>query len=75
MTCRRLSYTSDAPRNQGRFSTVPFPYPFDRSLVAAFDQTQASSDVGAVLLKAADRALDLIAAQAQPRLTGGWAAR
>lgn len=45
--------------------TVLFPNLFDRPLVAAFDQPQASSDGGAVLLKAADRRLGVIAAIAQ----------
>ncbi len=39
--------------------TVSFPDLFDRRLVAAFDQPHASSDGGAVLLKAVDRKLGL----------------
>ena len=39
--------------------TVLFPELFDRPLVATFDQAHASSDGGAGLLKAADRALGL----------------
>ena len=38
---------------------VIFPDLFDRPLVATFDQPHASSDGGAVLLKAVDRKLDL----------------
>jgi len=40
--------------------TVLFPDLFDRPLVATFDQQHASSDGGAVLLKAADRRYGLI---------------
>ena len=40
---------------------VQFPDLFDRPLVAAFDQPHASSDGGAVLLKAIDRRLGLTA--------------
>ena len=40
--------------------TVLFPDLFDRPLVATFDQPHASSDGGAVLLKAAERRYDLI---------------
>jgi len=40
--------------------TVLFPDLFDRPLVATFDQQHASSDGGAVLLKAAERQYDLI---------------
>jgi hypothetical protein len=40
---------------------VLFPGIFKRPVVAKFDQSQGSSDGGAVLLKAADRELDLIA--------------
>ena len=40
--------------------TVLFPDLFDRPLVATFDHPQASSDGGAVLLKAAERQYDLI---------------
>jgi hypothetical protein len=42
--------------------TVLFPHLFDRPLVAAFDQAHASSDGGAILLKAADARLGLIEA-------------
>lgn len=42
--------------------TVLFADLADRSLVATFDQPHASSDGGAVLLKAADRRLGLLAA-------------
>ena len=46
--------------------TVPHPVLFpdlcDRSLVATFDQAHASSDGGAIMLKAADRHLGLLAA-------------
>jgi Transposase DDE domain group 1 len=48
--------------------TVPHPVVFpalgDRPLVACFDQRHASSDGGAILLKAADRQLGLLAALA-----------
>jgi len=40
---------------------VRFPDLFDRPLVAAFDQPAASSDGGAVLVKAVDRRLGLTA--------------
>ncbi len=40
--------------------TTLFPDLVDKPLVATFDQTHASSDGGAVLLKAADRGLGLI---------------
>jgi Transposase DDE domain group 1 len=43
---------------------VLFPGIFERPVVAKFDQAQGSSDGGAVLLKAADRELGLIAALA-----------
>jgi hypothetical protein len=43
---------------------VLFPGIFKRPVVAKFDQAQGSSDGGAVLLKAADRELGLIAALA-----------
>jgi len=42
--------------------TVLFPDLFDRPLVATFDQAHASSDGGAILLKAADARLGLTAA-------------
>ena len=44
--------------------TVLFPELFARPLVATFDQAHASSDGGAILLKAADARLGLIAALA-----------
>ena len=44
--------------------TVLFPDLFDRPLVATFDQAHASSDGGAILLKAADGRLGLSAALA-----------
>ena len=44
--------------------TVLFPDLFDRPLVATFDEAHASSDGGAVLLKAADARLGLTAALA-----------
>ena len=40
--------------------TVLFPDLFDKPLVATFDQQHASSDGGAVLLKAAERQYGLI---------------
>jgi DDE family transposase len=42
--------------------TVLFPDLLDRRLIATFDQPHASSDGGAILLKAADRQLGLLAA-------------
>ena len=45
--------------------TVLFPDLFDKPLVATFDQAHASSDGGAVLLKAADRRLGVTAAFAE----------
>jgi hypothetical protein len=61
--------------------TVLFPDLFDRPVVATFDQAHASSDGGAILLKAADRALGLTAAlasvlndsRAATRVTHSWA--
>ena len=41
--------------------TVLFPDLFDKPLVATFDRQHASSDVGAVLLKAAERVYGLVA--------------
>jgi hypothetical protein len=60
--------------------TVLFPDLFDRPLVATFDQAHASSDGGAILLKAADRSLGLTPALAQAlpdpraatRVTHAW---
>ena len=46
--------------------TVLFPDLADRSLVVTFDQPHASSDGGAILLKAADRRLGLLPALAAP---------
>jgi hypothetical protein len=45
--------------------TVLFPDLFEKPVVATFDQSHASSDGGAVLLKAAEQQYDLIAALAQ----------
>ena len=45
--------------------TVLFPDLFDKLLVAKFDQQQASSDGGAVLLKAAERVYGLVKAFAR----------
>ena len=45
--------------------TVLFPDLFDTPLVATFDQQHASSDGGAVLLKAAERQYDVIEGFAQ----------
>lgn len=61
--------------------TVLFPDLFDKPLVATFDQAHASSDGGAILLKAADRALGLTTAlasvlddaRAAARVTHAWA--
>lgn len=44
--------------------SVLFPELFDKVVVARFDQPQASSDGGAILLKACDQALGLTAALA-----------
>lgn len=44
--------------------TVLFPDLFDQPLIATFDQAHASSDGGAILLKAADRRLGLLTALA-----------
>jgi hypothetical protein len=44
--------------------TVLFPDLFDRLIVATFDRAHASSDGGAVLLKAADARLSVTAAPA-----------
>ncbi len=44
--------------------TVLFSDLTDRPLIATFDQPHASSDGGAILLKAADRRLGLLAALA-----------
>jgi hypothetical protein len=52
--------------------TVLFPDLFDKPLLASFDQPHASSDGGAVLLKAADRRLGVTAALARS-LTDGRA--
>lgn len=60
--------------------TVLFPDLVDRPLVVTFDQAYASSDGGAILLKAADRSLGLTAALAQAladpraatRVTHAW---
>lgn len=53
--------------------TVLFPDLFDKPLLASFDQPHASSDGGAVLLKAADTRLGVTAALARS-LTDGRAA-
>ena len=61
--------------------TVLFPDLFNKPLVATFDQAHASSDGGAILLKAADHALGLTTAlasvldDARPatRVTHAWA--
>ena len=45
--------------------TVRFPDLFDKPLVATFDREQASSDGGAVLLKAAERVYGLVKAFAR----------
>ncbi len=67
--------------NEGTVAqTVLFPDLVDRPLVATFDQAHASSDGGAILLKAADRSLGLTAALAQAladpraatRVTHAW---
>lgn len=48
--------------SQATAQTVLFPALFSKPLHASFDQPHASSDGGAILLKAADKQLDLIAA-------------
>jgi hypothetical protein len=61
--------------------TVLFPDLFDRPVLATFDQDHASSDGGAILLKAVDRALGLTGAlasglsdsRAATRVTHSWA--
>lgn len=61
--------------------TVLFPDLCDRPLVATFDQAHASSDGGAILLKAADQAVGLTRAlagvlpdaRAASRVTHAWA--
>ena len=61
--------------------TVLFPDLSDRPVLATFDQDHASSDGGAILLKAADRALGLTVAlasglsdsRAATRVTHSWA--
>lgn len=55
--------------------TVLFPDLFDRPLVATFDQAQASSDGGAILLKAADARLGVTAALADCLTDGRTASR
>ena len=45
--------------------TVLFPNLFDKPLVAAFDRSQASSDGGAVLRKAAERVYGMVKALAR----------
>ena len=45
--------------------TLLFPELFDKPVVAAFDREQASSDGGAVLLKAAERVYGLVKAFAK----------
>jgi len=47
---------------QATAQTVLFPALFSKPVLATFDQPHASSDGGAILLKAADKQLDLIAA-------------
>ena len=51
-------------KTQSAAQCALFPELFDRPLLACFDQVLGSSDGGAVLLKAADRRLGLIAALA-----------
>ncbi len=55
--------------------TVLFPDLFDRPVVATFDQAHASSDGGAVLLKAADARLGVTAALAQCLTDGRMSSR
>jgi len=55
--------------------TVLFPDLFDKPLVATFDQADASSDGGAVLLKAADRRLRVTTAIADCLTDGRTAAK
>jgi len=62
--CLRSLYTNPEAFVPEHTTTqcVLFPGIFERPVVAKFDQAQGSSDGGAVLLKAADRELGLIAA-------------
>jgi hypothetical protein len=55
--------------------TVLFPDLFDRPLVATFDQAHASSNGGAILLKAADTRLGVTAALAGCLTDGRTATR
>jgi hypothetical protein len=55
--------------------TVLFPDLFDRPLVATFDQAHASSDGGAILLKAADARLGVTAALADCLTDGRMSSR
>ena len=55
--------------------TVLFPDLFEKPLVAAFKQEQASSDGGAVLLKAAERVYGFVKAFAAAWLTGAHRGR
>ena len=55
--------------------TVLFPDLFDKPLLATFDQPHASSDGGAILLKAADGRLGVTAALARSLTDGRAAAR
>ena len=60
MTKRLFPHTEAAALNDRTVpQTVLFPDLFDRPLVATFDQAHASSDGGAILLKAADHRLGL----------------
>ena len=51
--------------NETISQTVLFPDLVDKRVVAAFDRPQASSDGGAVLLKAAERVFGLVKAFAR----------
>jgi hypothetical protein len=64
--CSRSFYTNPEAFVPEHTTTqcVLFPGIFERPVIAQFDQSQGSSDGGAVLLKAADRELGLITALA-----------
>ena len=52
--------TSDTVSQTVLFCSVLFPDPFDKPLFDRFNQEQASSDGGGVLLKAAERIYGLV---------------
>ena len=54
--------------------TVLFPDLFDKPLVATFNQEHASSDGGAVLLKAAERVYGVFVYRVEARKSAKWCA-